>query len=466
MKALLFPGQGSQRAGMGAELFDRFPDMVAEADAILGYGIRDLCLQNSGGRLDRTEITQPAVYVVAALRYHALESEAAPEMMAGHSLGEYVALYAAGSFGFADGLHMVQERGRLMGEIAGGGLVALIGFDVTQIERLIAEDGLEGVEIANINSPEQIVLGGRKGRLQNLLEACRKRGIRAVPLRVSGAFHTSEMKPAAERFAAFLSDFSFAAPRSAVLSNVTGKPHEPSEIRKRLIEQIARPVQWSRSVETMLQTGVTDFVELGSPPILMPMVSVIRRHLEGGAEPAPLPEAQREPSTAQTPSQNAPEQTTARNQDSGDFGDATLRSVLARRHDLDGDTKRALADGEGYFETLPDWHFPELASTSLGFARHKVIAAATRALQTCYGSPEVSSRRIAEIGARLPDPFCSRLRNLAAELESDADIRTRRAAIRSAAKDIFFPGIVLCDGPQTPPQSNGTTRQTMENHDG
>lgn len=443
MRALLFPGQGSQRTGMGADLFDRFPQMVTEADAVLGYSIRDVCLNNSDSKLDRTEITQPAVYVVAALRYRALETEAPTRMMAGHSLGEYVALYAGGAFSFADGLRMVQERGRLMGEIAGGGLVAIIGYRLDRIEQLLTEDGLEGVEIANVNSPEQVVVGGRKGKLQRLLEACRRRGIRAVPLRVSGAFHTSEMRPAAERFSRFLSDITFAAPRIEVLSNVTGAPHVQSEIRERLVEQIACPVQWSRSIETMLKAGVTDFVELGSPPILTPMVSVVRRHAQGDATPASLPAAAGDISNASAPKAERtapPEERVA----AKPFDDETLRAKLADRPDLDEETRRILASGQGNFEELPNWQLPELATTSLAFCRHSVFAAAARALQACYGSQTASPERIEAIGSRLPNPFRDRLSELASETGSARDPRARRALIRQRAAAIFFPGIVDC----------------------
>src|SRR5579872_5844429 len=289
MKAILFPGQGSQRPGMGAHLFEKYPDYVKAADDVLGFSIADLCLNNVGGNLDRTEFTQPAIYVVSLLHYRDYEAKhGAPDFLAGHSLGEYAALTAAAVLDFAAGLRLVQRRGKLMSEISGGGLVAVIGARADQILDLLAEQGLTDLEIANINSPKQVVVGGRKDRLQKLMQACAARGLRAVPLRVSGAFHTSHMAAAAAKLADALKDVTFAPQKIPVLSNVTGEAHDGAEIRKNLAEHLTKPVQWARSVETMLAAGVEEFVEIGEHPVLAPMISDIRRSVrERGTQKMP-----------------------------------------------------------------------------------------------------------------------------------------------------------------------------------
>jgi trans-AT polyketide synthase, acyltransferase and oxidoreductase domains len=286
MKAILFPGQGSQRVGMGAGLFARYPEYIKAADEILGFSIEELCLNNPGSNLDRTEFTQPAIYVVSMLQYREYEAkEGKPDFLAGHSLGEYAALTAADALDFTAGLRIVQRRGRLMGEVSGGGLVAVIGAPPEQVTQLLTEHELADVEIANINSPKQVVVGGRKDRLQKLMQACAARGLRAVPLRVSGAFHTSYMATAATKLADALMDVEFAPQKIPVISNVTGEPHDSASIRRNLADHLTKPVQWSRSIETMIAAGAEDFIELGEHPVLTPLVSDIRRSVRERAMP-------------------------------------------------------------------------------------------------------------------------------------------------------------------------------------
>lgn len=278
MTALLFPGQGSQRHGMGAGLFERYPDVVAEADRILGYSVRDLCLAPSEPRLHQTEFTQPAIYVTTYLRYRDWAAQgASPQMLAGHSLGEYTALTAAGVFSFATGLQLVQRRGILMGNNRGGGLVAVLGIDADTVARMIEEERLGGLEIANINSPDQVVVGGMKNRLQDLLDYCSERAIRAVPLKVSGAFHTSHMKEAAEEFSASVDKIHFSQPAIPVLSSVTGNVHVTAGIGERLVVQMYQTVRWSQCVQTMLESGIDDFKEIGSPAVLLPFVMAVKK---------------------------------------------------------------------------------------------------------------------------------------------------------------------------------------------
>jgi trans-AT polyketide synthase/acyltransferase/oxidoreductase domain-containing protein len=290
---------------MGGEVFAQYPDLVTQAEAILGYSLRDICLNNVNAKLDKTEITQPAIYVVSMLEYRWLIDKGGagvPDFVAGHSLGEYAALAAAEVFGFGAGLRIVQRRGALMGEAYGGGLVAIVGAKEQEVERLLREDGISGVELANINSPEQVVVGGRKDKLQALLAACAARSLRAVPLRVSGAFHTSQMAEAAKKFSTFLNTYEFAAPKIPVVANVHGRPHEVHGIRDRLVEQMVKPVRWKQCVETMLDAGVTEFVEVGATRVLTPLIASVRRAWESPApSPEPAPEPKNNPAACLRP---------------------------------------------------------------------------------------------------------------------------------------------------------------------
>ncbi|MDR3462480.1 MAG: ACP S-malonyltransferase [Beijerinckiaceae bacterium] len=298
MRAIVFPGQGSQHTGMGSDVFERFPELVATANAVLGFDIRDLCLNNPGAKLDKTVFTQPAVYVVSFLRYRAMIARSGPpEFVAGHSVGEYAALAAAEVFDFATGLRIVQRRGSLMGETHGGGLVAILGLDAEGVARLLIDHEVDGVEIANINSPAQVVVGGRKDRLQAFVEMCSAKAVRVVPLRVSGAFHTSQMSEAAAKFADFLSEIEFGDPKIPVMSNVTGRLHVADQIRARLALHMVKPVLWLQCVEAMLDAGVSDFVEAGTPPVLVPIISDIRKQFRA-ASPASTAERHREVSAA------------------------------------------------------------------------------------------------------------------------------------------------------------------------
>ena len=169
MQIVLFPGQGSQSKGMGAELFDRYSEMTATADRVLGYSIKELCLDDPRGELGLTQFTQPALFIVNALMYHARLDDGAPkpDFTAGHSLGEYNALYAAGCFDFETGVTLVRERGALMGRVSGGGMMAVIGLEPEKIQSVLSESE-EGrrVDVANFNSFEQTVVAGPKADLE------------------------------------------------------------------------------------------------------------------------------------------------------------------------------------------------------------------------------------------------------------------------------------------------------------
>ncbi len=276
----LFPGQGSQKAGMGADLFPRFRDDVKTADDILGYSIEELCLEDSGNRLNRTEYTQPALYVVNALTWmqRVNDGTGEPAYTAGHSLGEYNALLAAGAFDFATGLRLVRERGRLMGEASGGGMAAIVGLDRETIEAVLRDNGLESLDIANLNAPDQTVLSGPAADLDRARPLFEEAGARmVVPLKVSAAFHSRYMKPASDAFARFLESFTFAAPRIPVIANVSARPYEGGNIAGNLARQIVDSVRWTESMDYILdQAPDAAFEEVGPGKVLAGLLRKIK----------------------------------------------------------------------------------------------------------------------------------------------------------------------------------------------
>lgn len=271
--AWLFPGQGSQARGMGGEdLFNRYPDLVAEADAVLGYSIRELCLHDPRSELSRTRFAQPALYVVNALSHRAMmEAGPPPDCYAGHSLGEYNALLAAGCFDFAAGLRLVRLRGQLMGQADGGAMAAVIGLDADQLRFRLEKAGVaDKVDIANINSADQIVISGDKPAIHRFADqAGQQRFARVVPLAVSAAFHSRFMEAAAATFADALGAVALAAPRFPVVANVTGEFYPPGEVGAILSRQIGSPVLWRQSMMTLRRAGVGAAEQVGPGNILI-----------------------------------------------------------------------------------------------------------------------------------------------------------------------------------------------------
>ncbi len=291
MRAFLYPGQGAQRIGMGEGLFEAFPEHVAQADAILGYSVSELCLTGPMERLTRTCFTQPALYVVCALQHLRRMAESdPPDFVMGHSVGEYVALFAAGVLDFESGLRLVQKRGALMDRAKGGGMAAVLGLELPRIEEILRSAHLADIYPANINTPRQIVLSGKHDAIIAARESFLEAGAsHYVVLPVGGAFHTPFMEEARDDFAAFIADTAFAAPKIPAISNVTGRPHAADRIRERMVEQITAPVLWCESIRYLLAKGVrfADFAEIGpeGAAIVKPMVK--RTELEAGPlEPA------------------------------------------------------------------------------------------------------------------------------------------------------------------------------------
>lgn len=293
MKAFMFPGQGAQRIGMGAELFAAFPELLRTADTVLGYSLAELCLQGPIERLTQTEFTQPALFVVNALSYLQRTADGTrPDFLLGHSVAEYVALFAAGVLDFATALRLVNKRGQLMSEARGGGMAAVLGLNEEQVQAVLAQHGIADVHAANVNTPLQIVLSGRRAAVVEAepLFMAAGAGFYKI-LQVSGAFHTPFMAPAQAEFRDFVRDVDFAAPQIPVISNVSGRPHEPAGIRDAMVEQITAPVRWAESLRYLLGKGleVNDFEEIGPAGVSVVKPMVRRTLNEGGPLPVEAP---------------------------------------------------------------------------------------------------------------------------------------------------------------------------------
>jgi trans-AT polyketide synthase/acyltransferase/oxidoreductase domain-containing protein len=291
--AFVFPGQGSQRRGMGEALFDEVPEYALvehEVDELLGYSMRVLCLQDPDDLLNDTRYTQPSMYVVNALHYYRATREGVvPAYVAGHSLGEYNALLAADVFDLLGGLRLVKRRAELMAQARDGAMAAIVGLDPSRVAQVIEENGFGALDIANFNAPLQIVVSGPRGDIEQAGPAFEKAGARLYqPLRVSAAFHSRYMNGAALAFGEFLASVSFREPAVPVISNVTGLPVPTADpcptIRSLLTRQITHPVHWVQSIRYLLAQGVTDFRELGPGGVLTRLVQQVHREAPRPAE--------------------------------------------------------------------------------------------------------------------------------------------------------------------------------------
>jgi trans-AT polyketide synthase/acyltransferase/oxidoreductase domain-containing protein len=268
---------------MGAGLFARFPDLTRQADEVLGYSVEELCRSSGDGRLDRTEYAQPALFVVSALTYLARDPVPEPGLLAGHSLGEYGALFAAGCFDFATGVRLVRERGALMGQARGGGMLAVLGVDNADVPELLAGTGARQVDVANYNTAVQTVLSGPLDELRMVSSALAAHpGVRCVPVRVSAAFHSRHMRPAAQEFARFLTGFTFADPHRTVVSSVTARPYAPGQVADLLSRQIESPVRWTQTMAYLREHGTREVEEVGPGQVL---TGLWKRALSPSAKP-------------------------------------------------------------------------------------------------------------------------------------------------------------------------------------
>lgn len=266
---------------MGAALFDRFADWTAIADEVLGYSIRELCVDDPESRLGLTTFTQPALYVVNALTWRARQEDggAPPAFVAGHSLGEYNALLAAGVFDFAGGLRLVRRRGELMGQVSGGGMAAVIGLEPARIEAVLGgSEAGRRMDVANFNSFDQTVIAGPVDDIAAVKPDFESAGVRAyIPLNVSAPFHSRYMRDAEAEFAAFLADQPFRAPAIPVVANVTGRPYEADQVRETLGRQIGHAVRWLDSMLFLFDRGVETFEEVGPGSVLKKLAAQIRK---------------------------------------------------------------------------------------------------------------------------------------------------------------------------------------------
>ena len=280
--AHIFPGQGSQRVGMGYDLYsssDQVKGIFDEADSVLGFSLSRLCFEGPEDELRQTINAQPAILVtsIAYLISKGLWDEyatTAPAFVAGHSLGEYTALVASGVLSFGDAAYLARERGRLMheaGERVPGGMAAVIGMEESSVEDICQQTG---VQIANINSSEQIVISGPQDFLARAMELASEGGARrVVPLQVSAAFHSRLMEPVVEGMSEVISKVTFRDSAIPVVANTTAQPIKSAgEVKSELLNQICNCVQWRKSIEYMISAGVSNFLEIGPGAVLTGLV--------------------------------------------------------------------------------------------------------------------------------------------------------------------------------------------------
>lgn len=291
MKAFVFPGQGAQFTGMGKDLYEsnaKAKELFDKANEILGFDITKIMFEGSAEELKQTKVTQPAVFLHSVISAICLGDEFDAEMTAGHSLGEFSALVAAGALSFEDGLKLVSKRAMAMQkacEAAPSTMAAIIGLSDDVIEKVCAEVSSEGniVVPANYNCPGQLVISGNIDAVNAACEKLKETGAkRALVLPVGGAFHSPLMQPAKDELQAAIEATEFSNPRIPVYQNVDAKAHtDAAEIKQNLIAQLTAPVKWTYEVKQMMADGATDFVECGPGKALQGMILKIAKGVEG-----------------------------------------------------------------------------------------------------------------------------------------------------------------------------------------
>lgn len=287
MNAYVFPGQGAQFSGMGLDLYESSPlaqELFEKANDILGFSITDIMFEGSDEDLKQTKVTQPAIFLHSVILAKTLGDNFKPDMVAGHSLGEFSALVAAGALTFEDGLKLVSQRALAMQkacELQPSTMAAVLGLDDDVVEKVC--ENTEGVVVAaNYNCPGQLVISGEIEAVNKACEALKEEGARrALVLPVGGAFHSPMMEPAREELAAAIENTSFSKPNCPIYQNVTASAvTDENEIKANLISQLTAPVRWTQSVQQMIADGATHFTEVGPGKVLQGLVKKINREAE------------------------------------------------------------------------------------------------------------------------------------------------------------------------------------------
>ena len=289
MKAFVFPGQGAQFSGMGKDLYDNYAQakqLFDKANEVLGFSITDIMFTGTDEELKQTRVTQPAIFLHSVISALCLGDDFQPDMVAGHSLGEFSALTAAGALSFEDGLRLVYTRAMAMQqccEVVPGTMAAIIGLTDEQVETICREASTDTLRVipANYNCPGQLVISGDVEAVNNACEKAKAAGARrALILPVSGAFHSPLMQPAKEELTAAIEAVEVKQPRCPIYQNVDAKPHtDPAEIKANLISQLTSSVRWTASVEQMIADGATEFIECGPGKALQGMIGRINKEV-------------------------------------------------------------------------------------------------------------------------------------------------------------------------------------------
>jgi [acyl-carrier-protein] S-malonyltransferase len=287
MRAHLFPGQGSQFPGMGKELFEKYDltrKMFDRANEILGFDLSKIMLEGSKEDLQQTRVTQPAIYLHSVVTAKVMENDFPPAAVAGHSLGEFSALTAAGAIDFELGLQLVSQRAEAMQKacnLESGTMAAVLGLEDETVEEICRQT--QGVVVAaNYNCPGQLVISGGASAIASACEAFKAAGARrALILPVSGAFHSPLMEPARSELAQAIDATPFSTPLCPIYQNTTAQAvNDPLEIQKNLIAQLTAPVKWTQSIQAMIQNGITEFIEVGPGKVLQGLVKKINPETE------------------------------------------------------------------------------------------------------------------------------------------------------------------------------------------